>query len=293
MTENTKRIRNPLTIIGIFCALAEVGGTVVLPFVLKENQVYYMWFLMVFPILLVVSFFLTLNFNSRVLYAPSDFRDDSNFLQYLQRTVPGSSIQRTNADFEESKKTIPEGDRLILNEQPAPPAAKSRPMRARKSANVSARVIASTPVVTSVPQVSRERYFFIEELLFSKVKAELKADLSRDYALMIGNQTYQFDAVAYNPNGATIIEFKVLLSNLLNKRSLQDTLSRMQAAGDALAVLGVSVQAILAYALHLGETKSDILRDRIQNIIGNYHFRPTLRLYDIDALESEYGLTSK
>jgi hypothetical protein len=288
MTESMKRVRNPLTIIGIFCALAEVGGTVVLPFVVKENQVYYMWFLMVFPIL-----FLTLNFNSRVLYAPSDFRDDSNFLQYLLRTAPGESIHRTNADFEESQKPVPENDRLILNEEPpSPRAVRGRSVRTKKTTIPQTQVAVAMPTGAKVSQVSRERYFFLEELLFSKVKAELKSDLSRDYDLTVGRQVYQFDAVAYDQNGPTIIEFKVLLSNLLNKRSLQDTLAKMQSAADALGKRGVGVQAILAFALHLGGIKSDILRGRIQNIMGNFHFRPTLRLYDIDALESEYGIAN-
>lgn len=80
MLENIKHVSNPLTIIAIFAAIAEVGATVVLPFIPAQSQQIFLWFLIGFPTLLVLLFFLTLNFNHRVLYAPSDYREDSSFL---------------------------------------------------------------------------------------------------------------------------------------------------------------------------------------------------------------------
>lgn len=67
MIEKVGPIKNPLTIIAIFAAIAEISGTIVLPFIDKTNQAIYVWFLMVFPILLILLFFLTLNFNHKVL----------------------------------------------------------------------------------------------------------------------------------------------------------------------------------------------------------------------------------
>lgn len=80
MTEKVGLIKNPLTIIAIFAGIAEVSGTIVLPFIAEQNQVLFIWFLIIFPIILVVSFFATLNFNNKVLYAPSDYRDEGNYL---------------------------------------------------------------------------------------------------------------------------------------------------------------------------------------------------------------------
>ena len=70
------RIKNPLTIIGLFAGIAEVAGTAVLPLVSTELQKFFIWYVMGFPILLVVLFFFTLNRNPKVLYAPSDFVDE-------------------------------------------------------------------------------------------------------------------------------------------------------------------------------------------------------------------------
>jgi hypothetical protein len=53
-------IKNPLTVVAIFAGIAEVSGTVVMPFISPVNQATYMWFLMIFPTLLVAIFFLRL-----------------------------------------------------------------------------------------------------------------------------------------------------------------------------------------------------------------------------------------
>jgi len=75
-----KQIKNPLTLIGVFAGLAQVFATGVLPFLKSEGlQFTFVWFVMLFPALLVIAFFLTLNFNPRVLYSPSDWREEEHF----------------------------------------------------------------------------------------------------------------------------------------------------------------------------------------------------------------------
>lgn len=86
MIQSMKPVGNPLTVIAIFAALAEVAGTVVLAVVPPEIQGIFVWFVMLFPSLIVVLFFLTLNFKHTALYAPSDFRDDETFLQAVLGT---------------------------------------------------------------------------------------------------------------------------------------------------------------------------------------------------------------
>lgn len=81
MTEKIGPIKNPLTIIAIFAGIAEVSGTIVLPFITPENQQLFTNFLIFFPSVLVILFFLTLNFNNKVLYAPSDYKDESNYIK--------------------------------------------------------------------------------------------------------------------------------------------------------------------------------------------------------------------
>ena len=88
-------IRNPLTVIGIFAGVAEVAATIALPHLDTNVQTTFVWFVMGFPLLLVLLFFATLNFNSKALYAPSDFRDEKNFMNLIARSrrLATSSIE--------------------------------------------------------------------------------------------------------------------------------------------------------------------------------------------------------
>ena len=61
---------NPISVIAMFAALCEASATTVLPYLDDENRQVYLWFLIAFPSALVVMFFLTLNFNNKVLYGP-------------------------------------------------------------------------------------------------------------------------------------------------------------------------------------------------------------------------------
>jgi|GEM_PF-1671203 len=80
MTEKINRIQNPLTIIAIFAALAEVNATVAISLIDKNLHHIFIWFIIGFPTILIIAFFLTLNFNTKVIYAPSDYKDDKNFM---------------------------------------------------------------------------------------------------------------------------------------------------------------------------------------------------------------------
>jgi hypothetical protein len=108
MVENIRGIQNPLTIIAIFAGLAEIAGTVALATVNRDIQPIFIWFVMGFPVLLVTAFFLTLNFNPKVLYAPSDFRTDDNFLNLL---TGGRAL---NEDFRGLTNQIETANQKIL-----------------------------------------------------------------------------------------------------------------------------------------------------------------------------------
>jgi hypothetical protein len=80
MLEKIKKVSNPLTIIAMFAAITEVMCTFALAAVSDTNEIWIIVFLVSFPFVLILLFFLTLNFNHKVLYAPSDFADEANFM---------------------------------------------------------------------------------------------------------------------------------------------------------------------------------------------------------------------
>ena len=107
MIEKIRSVQNPLTVIAIFAALAEIAGTVALATVDKPIQHTFVWFVMAFPTCLVLLFFATLNFNAKVLYAPSDFKDEENFLNTLAGgRVISESFQGLTSQLEIAKQEI-------------------------------------------------------------------------------------------------------------------------------------------------------------------------------------------
>jgi len=108
MIENIKAVNNPLTIIAIFAALAEIAGTVAIKLVNPELQYIFIWFVMLFPVLIVILFFLTLNFNPKVLYAPSDFRDEGNFLNVVGAKRLSVNLEEVTSQLENAKVQIAE-----------------------------------------------------------------------------------------------------------------------------------------------------------------------------------------
>lgn len=81
-----QKITNPMTVIAIFAILSETSAAVSLPFLDNEDRAIYVWFLISFPFYLLFLFFITLNFNHRSLYSPSDFGKDKNFLKAAEHT---------------------------------------------------------------------------------------------------------------------------------------------------------------------------------------------------------------
>lgn len=109
MTENIKKINNPLTIIAIFAALAEINATIAIGLIDKDLHYIFIWFVILFPTILVLLFFLTLNFNTKVMYSPSDYKDDKNFMDSLFRNKNYFSNDNTaNFKLESIERNISE-----------------------------------------------------------------------------------------------------------------------------------------------------------------------------------------
>jgi hypothetical protein len=100
MVENLKKINNPLTIIAIFAALAEINATIALSFIAPTLQPVFIWFVIGFPTLLVLLFFITWNFNPKVMYAPTDFKHEENFLTTLRGVTLNKSLNVNKNNIE-------------------------------------------------------------------------------------------------------------------------------------------------------------------------------------------------
>lgn len=79
--------RNPIGVIALFVFFIEAIATTSLKFLLDAKSPYtahIVFFILGFPMLLVILFFVTLWVRRESLYSPSDFRKEANFMQLFQ-----------------------------------------------------------------------------------------------------------------------------------------------------------------------------------------------------------------
>jgi uncharacterized membrane protein len=84
MDYEKSKVSNPLTIIAIFCGITEIAGVGIMGIVEKNLQSNLLWFVMLFPTLLVICFFLTLLFKHEVFYSPNEYPEAEGFIKVLE-----------------------------------------------------------------------------------------------------------------------------------------------------------------------------------------------------------------
>jgi hypothetical protein len=96
MDDKFSRIQKPLAIIAIFAGIVQISGIAVLPYIDSPQQSKLTWFLISFPVLMVLLFFITINYYIRVTLKSS---------KYLKLPKPGKTIRPvTRYEVEQKKK---------------------------------------------------------------------------------------------------------------------------------------------------------------------------------------------
>lgn len=237
MIEKIGVIKNPLTIIAIFAAIAEISGTSVLPFIMEKNQSVYVWFLIVFPLTLIILFFLTLNFNYKVLYAPSDYKDETKFVNSLPQGSGSEKLSKIEKEIVESDQeadapqlAVPELD--IEHDHPVVEGVGGTPMNVEpsvslvdKNKNITRSQLNDiVRQVKSAAKQKRREYLELENLALDRVAPQFPGELQRDVKLA---NDVLVDGVLGSHYGVKIIEVKIFKDENFDMDSLIESLSQI------------------------------------------------------------------
>jgi hypothetical protein len=278
MLEKISHVRNPLTVIAIFAGLAEVSGTVVLPFLEHDTQRTYVWFLMIFPCLLVLLFFITLFLKHYVLYAPSDFRDDKLFADLF---VTGSGAQRVNKLHEEAAleaaAEVPEPAELPEIPLQLPPVAAS-------ANQISAKEVLNRDV--------RATALLAEELVLAKLSQELGVKFERNVSPK-GQPSLLFDAIAMTPGRTLAVEVKFTRHGMYPRELLTRTFDRIHSFVSTLPEdIKRNFEFVFAVATQIDRPeRAERIRSMLTNVASDYPFKTSIKIYDYNELEREFPLT--
>ena len=109
--------RSPLGIISIFVFFIEAVASVSLKIVVETPYVAHLvWFIMLFPVLIVCLFFGTLWFKYQCLYSPMEYRDDQSFIDLLGKVnilEERAKVADIDTRTTEVSDVIPTLDKLV------------------------------------------------------------------------------------------------------------------------------------------------------------------------------------
>lgn len=212
-------VKNPLSVIAIFAGIAEISGAAVLPHISPENQQLYIWFLMTFPFALVVLFFITLNWNYKVLYAPSDFENEDNFVNLQKASFSETLLKLKDEVLEENNEEL-EGDTTTDKTESILGNAEIGKVVERAELKLEIGQFSTKSEREEQRQIARQLNRLrmreeraVERLLIDRIQSELRVTVERDMKFESFGRRMVFDGVIRNGNNLTAIEARRLNRN--------------------------------------------------------------------------------
>lgn len=193
-----------------------------MPFLEPENQSTYIWFLMFFPPFLVGLFFITLNFNHKVLYAPSDYKDEDNFFKSLKYASINERQEKINAEINELTSNDDESqDALAIKEESNTDNTQIKEPTLENEDESFLRTESNDQEKTTQDIAPRDhqhnnykstilnKILKAENLSLNYLSKELRINLQRDLVIKTeSNESIIFDAIGVTPDVVHAVEVK-------------------------------------------------------------------------------------
>lgn len=268
--------QNPLGIIALFLVLVYGIAALVFGFSgvqLESDQKWPMiWFLVFFPILVLILFGWLVAFHHTKLYSPKDYQDEEGFFRALSPLEQKQKLEEeVNSITEEFTSSQKENEaKLPTNKQ----------------------------ITDRLYNDTRSQVMIAEELVFRELEAEYGHTIQRNVGIG-GSPDFGIDGLIFGRRQVTAIEVKFSRGSRLRQmfrnalRQVEHLVQRLpQGTGFIIALVteGLSneqrEQEKTSIFELLEKYKIEKERDKVKHPIE-------VRLYDFDELKSKYGLTKE
>jgi len=285
-------IKNPLSVIAIFAGIAEISGTMVLPHIAPGNQTIFIWFLMLFPFTLIILFFITLNWNYKVLYAPSDFKDEDNFVN-LQQASTSEVLLKIEDDLihqeNESSATSDESTHNItlntsltnlrevvdsLDNKFTHNKISSKEERAQQS-----------EIIKRINHQRIAEARLLEKHLIAKVQKDFSNTIHRDIKIESKNNKLIFDGIIQNGQSLTVFEVQRINLNTFKGSYLSRLMDNYKSFYSGLTELEKH-RFSLVFIVATDDTISEI-KTQLERLFSTIDFNYETKFYSIDSLTDE------
>lgn len=268
MEDKISTVKNPLTVIAIFAGTTEISGTAILPFLEPNNQNIYLWFLMIFPLILILLFFLTLNFNHKVLYAPSDFSNEDNFVDLIKN----ATVQEI---FSKAKEEAREGES----------SREKVPISNIEKSN-NELILSNNGSSNSMKKI--EIGEMIELWILSELEKELKIPIKRNVKIESGFLHVIFDGVARKGPNLIGVEVKYLKSKKSLSTSIWERMyRRLKTLNDFLSETQLNTFSVI-FAVVTDEDCNE-MRSLLENKFKEFRFPVHIRVYNFEEVKANFA----
>lgn len=291
MKDVPSHVKNPLTVIAIFAGLAEVSGTGVLPLLSADTQATYVWFLMIFPCLIVTLFFGTLLFKYHVLYAPSDYRDDDTFARLFERGSARQIFEKLSVEasaFEELDDEAGDAEPILTPAAPigtdaiAAERSTAEPEAAAQGGNLSS-------VARAVYADHLAKASLAEELALAKLCRELGVDFTRN--VTAGGTKLLVDGLALDRGQTIVAEVKYSHDGSNAEKAVANAIQHVDRFRKHLPTLRPDGLSLIV-ALVIGNVQNSMRIHRVTakalEAASNAPFPTTIRVFSLSSLQDEF-----
>lgn len=324
MMDSIRHIKNPLTLISIFAGVAEVSGAAILPLLDTESQKIFIYFPMLFPTLTVSLFFLTLNFNHKTLYAPSDYKDEKNFVNPFGPATSEELVQKLNEETTEvqqdskdesdstsasdtgREQTAPDPSPLNTNDQTVVADATEsdktitenndigkndrKPVEIYSRASMDRLIANSAEAYETTHQRLMENVARIESLAVEKLSLSTGLDFHQNTTFRFGksNYKYVFDAAAHSRAHTHVAEVK-LFTNKFDQKRFVKFLEKSSAAAQQVTQHGRAKFTVhLVVILDSPFLPIPIIRNQLSTLSAGYGLDFEIHIATVEGLESDF-----
>lgn len=290
-------VKNPLSVIAIFAGIAEISGAAVLPHIAPESQALYIWFLMLFPFTLIVLFFVTLNWNYKVLYAPSDFENEDNFVNLQKASYEETFYKLSNEVSELEDVLEPSNDKSVNDELDNKINFNEAIKQASDQVDTSELKFSVGKISTKEEREARKDIYkrfrkldmqearYMENLIYTKLQNELGITIERDMKLDNGKSFVIFDGIAKNGSNLTAFEFKKLNKNTLLGRQWDSIIHRWNEFFNSLQT-SEKEHFSLVFAIVTDENKED-MKAFLERHFDKLNFNISTRIFSYEDISAE------
>ncbi|MBN1971178.1 MAG: hypothetical protein JW870_17560 [Candidatus Delongbacteria bacterium] len=261
--------KNPLGIIALFISLIYGFACIVLStsidnFKTACERLPLIWFIILFPVLILWVFVYLVKNHHEKLYAPGDFRNEENFLKSMDKNSQSAKIN-------EEINTIVEDEEEVSKDTNAEP---------RKM---------SPSDISSLKQ----NYLLAEEFAIKEFGIKYNVSLNRNMLVKVGKsgKRFEFDGIGENNGELYLVEVKFATLRYLSdrlKHRIKDFINEIISNEDALSHGMVDLRPVIIIVSE-SDNNSSIKRE-LEEYIKTFDYKIIGMVYSFGELKRSYGI---